>query len=55
MNPKSESSAMSLTRCMQDQVVVTGAGREIALLAAIEGAKVVVNDLGGGEHRASRA
>ena len=40
------------TGCMQDKVlVVTGAGRgigrAIALLAAEEGAKVVVNDLGG--------
>ena len=39
--------------CLQDKVVViTGAGRgigrELALLAASEGAKVVVNDLGGG-------
>jgi len=40
------------TRCVQDKViVVTGAGRgigrEIAMLAASEGGKVVVNDLGG--------
>jgi NAD(P)-dependent dehydrogenase (short-subunit alcohol dehydrogenase family) len=43
---------MAATKCMQDKVVVvTGAGRGIgrgmALLAAAEGAKVVVNDLGG--------
>jgi NAD(P)-dependent dehydrogenase (short-subunit alcohol dehydrogenase family) len=39
-------------KCVEGKViVVTGAGRgigrEIALLAAAEGAKVVVNDLGG--------
>ena len=44
---------MSGGRALEDKViVVTGAGRgigrEIALLAAREGAKVVVNDLGGG-------
>ena len=43
---------MATAKCMQDKVVVvTGAGRGIgrgmALLAAAEGAKVVVNDLGG--------
>lgn len=43
---------MAAERCLRDKViVVTGAGRgigrEIALLAAREGAKVVVNDLGG--------
>ena len=41
-----------MTKLLQDKViVVTGAGRgigrEIALLCAAEGAKVVVNDLGG--------
>jgi NAD(P)-dependent dehydrogenase (short-subunit alcohol dehydrogenase family) len=43
---------MAAQKCLQDKVVVvTGAGRGIgrgmALLAAAEGAKVVVNDLGG--------
>ena len=43
---------MASAKCMQDKVVVvTGAGRGIgrgmAMLAAAEGAKVVVNDLGG--------
>lgn len=43
---------MSGTRKLEDKVVVVtgagrGIGREIALLAAREGAKVVVNDLGG--------
>ena len=43
---------MAASKCMQDKVVVvTGAGRGIgrgmAMLAAAEGAKVVVNDLGG--------
>jgi NAD(P)-dependent dehydrogenase (short-subunit alcohol dehydrogenase family) len=43
---------MSVGKCVEGKViVVTGAGRgigrEIALLAATEGAKVVVNDLGG--------
>ena len=43
---------MSMGKCVEGKViVVTGAGRgigrEIALLAAAEGAKVVVNDLGG--------
>jgi NAD(P)-dependent dehydrogenase (short-subunit alcohol dehydrogenase family) len=43
---------MAQAKCMQDKVVVvTGAGRGIgrgmAMLAAAEGAKVVVNDLGG--------
>jgi NAD(P)-dependent dehydrogenase (short-subunit alcohol dehydrogenase family) len=43
---------MSMGKCVEGKVfVVTGAGRgigrEIALLAATEGAKVVVNDLGG--------
>ena len=43
---------MAAQKCMQDKVVVvTGAGRGIgrgmAMLAAAEGAKVVVNDLGG--------
>ena len=43
---------MSQGTSMQDKVVVVtgaarGIGREIALLAAAEGAKVVVNDLGG--------
>ena len=42
---------MSATGCLQDKVVVVtgagrGIGRDIALLAAREGAKVVVNDLG---------
>jgi NAD(P)-dependent dehydrogenase (short-subunit alcohol dehydrogenase family) len=46
-----EGAAMQGSRCLQDKVVlVTGAGRgigrEIARLAAAEGAKVVVNDLG---------
>ena len=41
-----------MAKCVDGKViVVTGAGRgigrEIALLAAAEGAKVVVNDLGG--------
>lgn len=40
-------------------VIVTGAGRgigrEIALVAAAEGAKVVVNDLGGSADGAGRA
>ena len=41
-----------MTKSLQDKVIiVTGAGRgigrEIALLCAAEGAKVVVNDLGG--------
>ncbi|MCA3267067.1 MAG: SDR family NAD(P)-dependent oxidoreductase, partial [Azospirillum sp.] len=48
---------MTPTRCLEGKsVVVTGAGRgigrEIALLAAAEGASVVVNDVGasvGGE------
>lgn len=40
------------SRALEDKVVVVtgagrGIGREIALLAAREGAKVVVNDLGG--------
>ncbi len=44
---------MTVSNCLTDKVlVVTGAGRgigrDIALLAAREGAKVVVNDLGGG-------
>lgn len=44
---------MSGTRALEDKVVVVtgagrGIGRDIALLAAREGAKVVVNDLGGG-------
>ncbi len=44
---------MATSNCLADKVlVVTGAGRgigrDIALLAAREGAKVVVNDLGGG-------
>jgi len=44
---------MSGTRALEEKVVVVtgagrGIGREIALLAAREGAKVVVNDLGGG-------
>lgn len=43
---------MSATRTLEEKVVVVtgagrGIGREIALLAAREGAKVVVNDLGG--------
>jgi hypothetical protein len=47
-----EQTAMAGEKCLQDKVVVvTGAGRGIgrsmALLAAAEGAKVVVNDLGG--------
>lgn len=42
-----------MSGCLQDKVVVVtgagrGIGREIALLAAREGAKVVVNDLGAG-------
>jgi NAD(P)-dependent dehydrogenase (short-subunit alcohol dehydrogenase family) len=45
---------MSMGKCVEGKViVVTGAGRgigrEIALLAAAEGAKVVVNDLGGSD------
>ena len=45
---------MAAAKCMQDKVVVvTGAGRGIgrgmAMLAAAEGAKVVVNDLGGSD------
>lgn len=44
---------MSGTRALEEKVVVVtgagrGIGREIALLAAREGARVVVNDLGGG-------
>ena len=43
---------MAAAKCLQDKVVVvTGAGRGIgrgmAMLAAAQGAKVVVNDLGG--------
>src|SRR5690349_22976153 len=46
------SGVRSVAKCVDGKViVVTGAGRgigrEIALLAASEGAKVVVNDLGG--------
>lgn len=54
-----------MATCLQDKVVVVtgagrGIGREIAILAAREGAKVVVNDLGGGpdgegDHDASPA
>jgi NAD(P)-dependent dehydrogenase (short-subunit alcohol dehydrogenase family) len=48
-----EGTEMPHSNCLKDKVlVVTGAGRgigrDIALLAAREGAKVVVNDLGGG-------
>ena len=44
---------MSDVGCLKDKVVVVtgagrGIGREVALLAAREGAKVLVNDLGGG-------
>src|ERR1700745_919404 len=44
---------MTHSNCLKDKIIVlTGAGRgigrDIALLAAREGARVVVNDLGGG-------
>src|SRR5271155_2480559 len=49
---RSTSGDTSMTKSLQDKVIiVTGAGRgigrEIALLCAAEGAKVVVNDPGG--------
>jgi len=49
-----------MAKSLQDKVIiVTGAGRgigrEIALLCAAEGAKVVVNDPGGAADGAGRA